>query len=91
MISDTARYHGSFFVLLFERLEAPVAVERIPDLGPGYYLLGGQIPVYLKLSSKRAGPWSFNFFRSHQEAQNNLFQEYGECFTCLICGKELRA
>lgn len=88
MISDTARYHGSFFVLLFEKLEAPVTVERISVLGAGYYLLGGRIPVYLKISSKRAGPWLFNFFRSHQEAQKNLFQEYGQCFTCLICGKD---
>ncbi len=34
------------------------------------------------------GPWTFNFFRSHQEAQRELFLIYGECFTCMICGKD---
>lgn len=88
MISDTARYHGSFFVLLFERFSEPVCVERIPNLGQGFYLLGRRIPVYLKFSMKRKGPWAFNFFRSHQEAQEHLFTKYGECFTCLVCGKD---
>jgi hypothetical protein len=85
MIPDTARYHGSFFVLLFDRSDVPISVERISSFGPGFYLLEQRIPVYLKLSSKRKGPWIFNFLRSHQEAQKRLFGEYGECFTCLIC------
>ena len=88
MISDTARYHGSFFSLLFDSLEVPVTIERIPNLGAGYYLLDRRVPVYLKLSTKRKGPWSFNFFRSHQEAQEELYKKYGECFTCLICGRD---
>ncbi len=88
MISDTARYHGSFFVLLFESIEEPVTIERIADLGTGYYLLAGRIPIYLKLSTKRKGPWMFNFCCSHQEAMQKLFLAYGDCFTCLICGRD---
>ena len=88
MISETARFHGSFFILLFDALDDPVSVEPIPDYGVGYYLLDGKIPVYLKLSHKRKGPWNFNFFRSHQEAQKTLSAIYGECFTCLICGRD---
>lgn len=88
MISDTAHYHGSFFVMLFEFFEEPITVERMPEYGPGYYLLGGIVPVYLKLSTKRKGPWAFNFFRGHQEAQDEIYAKYGECFTCLICGKD---
>lgn len=56
--------------------------------GGGYYLVGGKIPVYLKHSTKRKGPWSFNFFRSHQETQAELYSQYGECVTCLICGRD---
>lgn len=88
MISETARFHGSFFILLFERLDAAVSIERLTQIGPGYYLIEGRIPVYLKLSSKRKGPWQFNFYRSHQEAQQKLYGQYGECFTCMICGKD---
>ena len=88
MISDIARFHDSFFILLFERFGEPVSIERISEIGAGYYLLAGRVPIYLKFSTKRKGPWIFNFSRSHQEAQKQLFHTYGECFTCLICGKD---
>lgn len=88
MISSTARAHGAFFVLLFEEMKKPVSVQKIPEEGVGFYLLDGNIPVYLKLSTKRKGPWYFNFFHSHQLAQQRLFEQYGECFTCLVCGQD---
>lgn len=88
MIPDTARYRGSFFALLFEQSPIPLSVERLPQFGAGYYLLAGSVPIYLKHSTKRKGPWAFNFFRSHQEAQQALFELYGECFTGMICGKD---
>ena len=88
MISESARYHGSFFALLLDRLSVPVSLRKIPNLGSGYYLINESIPVCLKFSSKRKGPWTFNFLRSHKEVQENLFQSYGELFICLICGKD---
>ena len=57
-------------------------------MGSGYYLINESIPIYLKASSKRKGPWTFNFLRIHQETQETLFRTYGELFVCLICGKD---
>ncbi|OSQ32834.1 hypothetical protein [Thalassospira sp. MCCC 1A03138] len=88
MISGTARAHGAFFVMLFEEFQRPISVQRISEVGSGYYLLDGKVPVYLKLSTKRKGPWYFNFFHSHQTTQQTLFEKYGECITCLICGQD---
>ena len=88
MISDTARFHGSFFVLLFECLEEAISIERLPAFGAGYYLLAKRVPVYLKFSTKRKGPWTFNFVRAHQEAQQRLYAKFGECYTCMICGSD---
>lgn len=88
MISDTARFHGSFFILLFESLEEPVSVDRISTLGQGFYMLARRIPIYLKFSSKRRGPWTFTFNGRQQTAQNALLDSHGECFTCLICGSD---
>ena len=88
MISDAARYHGSFFVSLLDQFQSPVSLQKIPNLGSGYYLLDNRIPICLKLSTRRKGPWTFNFSRTHQKNQENLFQEYGEFFICLICGKD---
>ena len=88
MISDTARSHGSFFALLLDRIDQAVSIERLGDRGVGYYMIEGKIPLYLKTSTKRKGPWAFNFYRSHKENQEELYQKYGECFTCLICGQD---
>jgi len=88
MISNTALYHGSFFSLLFDEASGCIEIERLHNYGNGYYLLDDCLPVYLKHSIKRKGPWTFNFFRSHQEAQQTLFEIYGECFTCMICGRD---
>lgn len=88
MISETARFHGSFFAALFDELNGPISVERLRDYGTGCYLLAGKLPVFLKHSTKRNGPWSFNFLRSHQENQDQLFEKYGECITAMICGKD---
>lgn len=88
MISDTARYHGSFLALLIDKLEGPVSIEKLRGVGSGQYLIGQRIPVSLKMSSKRKGPWAFNFMRAHQEAYERLYGEYGELFVCLICGRD---
>ena len=88
MISDTARYHGSFFTLLIDKLNEPVSLSRLPQVGSGHYLINESIPIALKMSSKRTGPWTFNFMRSHQEAHERLFEEYGVFFVCLICGRD---
>lgn len=88
MIPDTARYHGSFFSLLFDKVEGAVSVQKIAELGSGFFILNDKFPLYLKFSSRRNGPWTFNFFRSHQESVEMLFRQHGECFICLICGKD---
>ena len=88
MISDTARYHGSFLALLIDRLEGPVSIEKLRGVGSGQYLVDERIPLALKMSVKRKGPWTFNFMRAHQEAYERLFGEYGELFVCLICGRD---
>lgn len=88
MISDTARYHGSFFILLFDRLAEGVTLRKLPGKGGGLYLINEITPIALKMTSKRVGPWTFNFMRSHQEAYEKLFQHYGEFFVCLVCGRD---
>ena len=88
MISDTARYHGSFFTLLIDRLDSPVSISKLSQEGVGNYLIDGRVPVALKMSLKRRGPWTFNFMRSHQEAHERLASEYGSLYVGLICGRD---
>lgn len=88
MITDTSRFHGSFFTILFEEIAEPVTIEKLTSFGAGSYLLSNRVPVFLKHSTKRQGPWAFNFMRSHQETQQALFDRFGECITVLVCGKD---
>ena len=88
MISDTARYHGSFLALLVDKLEGPVSIEKLKGVGSGHYLINRRIPVSVKMSSKRTGPWTFNFMRAHQATHEKLFEEYGELLVCLVCGRD---
>ena len=88
MISDTSRYHGSFLALLLDRVGDPISLRRLRDAGSGYYLIDETVPICLKATAKRKGPWTFNFSRSHQEVLEALFRRYGTLVICLICGKD---
>ena len=88
MITDTSKFHGSFFAILFDEIARPLSVERLYEYGSGFYLLAGAVPILLKHSTQRKGPWTFNFTRSHQEMQKALFKSYSECFTAMICGND---
>ena len=88
MISDTSRYHGSFLALLLDRVDRPIFLRRLRDIGSAYYLIDDVIPICLKATAKRKGPWTFNFSRAHQELLETLFRKYGALFVCLICGRD---
>ena len=88
MITDTAHYHGSFFFTVLEGLDQALSIKRMHEYGIGCYLLAGVLPVYIKHSKSRKGPWTFNFFQAHQEIQRELFEDFGECLTVMICGKD---
>lgn len=88
MISDTARYHGSFLALLLDKVEGPLSIEKLRRAGIGHYLINRRIPIAIKMSSKRKGPWTFNFTRAHQKTHEKLFEEHGELFVCLVCGRD---
>lgn len=88
MITDTARYHGAFFSLLLETLKAPVTLRKLKGKGSGFYLINEAIAVYLKWSSKRTGPWTFNLTNAHQRTLTGLGNTYGEVFVCFVCGRD---
>jgi hypothetical protein len=88
MIPYSAKMHGAFFVLLLDAVKSPISVQTLTSVGSGCYLLEQRIPVFLKLSNKRRGPWTFNFQLNHQHNIQALANLYGECLICLICGQD---
>ena len=87
-MTETARYHGAFFSLLLDKVEVPVVLRKIRGKGSGFFLVNEAIAVCLKWSSKRTGPWTFNFNTVHQRTLRDLRRNHGEVFVCFICGRD---
>ncbi|NTG87694.1 hypothetical protein G6L15_16195 [Agrobacterium rhizogenes] len=88
MISDASRYYGSVLHHIIERSEETIEIQRLLGDMPGFYLLNGKLPIYIKYSTTRVGPWSFNFHISHQERQKEIFDMYGDCITAFVCARD---
>lgn len=88
MIADASRYYGSVFCQIVDQAVRPMAMQRLGENIPGFYLINDAIPLYIKYSTSRLGPWSFTFQMTHKERQKQLFEQYAECITVFVCGKD---
>ena len=88
MITDAARYYGAVFSFIIDRSAGSVALRRIFDDCVGFYLVDERLPLLIKYSTRRKGPWSFTFHHDHQEKQQMLYERHGECIVALVCGKD---
>ncbi|MEP3225648.1 MAG: hypothetical protein ABJO01_06710 [Parasphingorhabdus sp.] len=88
MIRDSDRYYGVVLNKIVDHFAGPTSIEKIPGRVPGFYLLRDNLPIYVKYSTSRRGPWSFTFHRSHQLAQQKMAAQYGECIVALVCGQD---
>ena len=88
MISDADRYYGATLNRIVNRWEGSISVQNAPESGPRFYLLNGRLPIFIKYSTSRRGPWLFTFHNEHQAQQENLFEGYGECLMAFVCGRD---
>lgn len=88
MIKDANRYYGSVLSALVDAAPSGLRMRKLNTKTAGFYLVEERIPIYIKYSTSRKGPWVFNFQLSHQEAENCLFREYGLCVIIFVCGKD---
>ncbi|MEQ8266829.1 MAG: hypothetical protein RH982_06515 [Parvibaculum sp.] len=87
-ISDTARYCGSVLYELANHFGEGLVLRPILPKMQGIYLVNGRVPLYIKFSRSRKGPWTFNFHHEHQRACQSLAEEYGDCITVFVCGAD---
>lgn len=88
MLPDYGRYYGSVFTRIFEHHERAISIQKMDATTQGFYLLDERIPLYIKFSRNRKGPWSFNFQRDHQVKFRELVERYGDCIVALVCGTD---
>jgi len=88
MISDYNRYYGCVFCFLVDRLQSTISIRRLSVGVQGFYIVNETVPLYIKFSRTRKGPWSFNFQKDHQKQYSELVSRYRNCVTVLVCGKD---
>ena len=87
MIPDYNRYYGCVFTQLVEN-RSSITLQKL-DVGiQGFYLIAGSIPLYIKYSRRRKGPWSFNFHADHQICCDELCKKFGGCLIAFVCGSD---
>lgn len=88
MIPDTSRYYGSVFSYIIDRWEGSVAIRKAYEDAAGFYIINERIPIYIKYSTNRRSPWTFNFQKEQQFRQQYLADIMQECIMCFVCGKD---
>lgn len=88
MIRDYQRYCGSALTLLIDSWDGPLQFRRAFQDRNGYYILEERLPLAMKFSRSRKGPWTFNYKREHQVLYNELVSTFGNCVTAFVCGND---
>ena len=87
MIPDYNRYYGCVFTQLAEN-RPKICIERISVDTQGVYLIDNAIPIYIKFSRSRRGPWAFTFQSEHQICCDSLAKRFGSFVVALVCGAD---
>lgn len=88
MISESYRYYGSAIFSIIQVSPEKLEISRIVEAPAGFFLINNRVPIYIKYSKSRKGPWVFNFQKDHQVCQQNIYDTYGECLILFVCGKD---
>jgi hypothetical protein len=88
MIRDRERYSGCVFLHLIDNWEGSLCFQKLQEKGVGFYLIADSLPVFMKYSKARRGPWTFTFQPEHLAAYRGVADEYGECIAAFICGTD---
>lgn len=86
MITESSRYYGAVLASLVDQLDGELRIRRAFPNAAGFYVVNGQVPVYVKFSTSRRGPWRFTFQVDHCRSCNQLRDTFGRCVVVLICG-----
>lgn len=88
MIRDYQRYFGAALAFLIDNWEGPIKIRKMFNDRNGYYLLEEKLPLAIKYSRSRKGPWSFTYHRDHQLLYDELIKTFGNCVTAYTCGTD---
>ncbi len=86
MIGELEQYHGAALARLIRAGSAVPVTVRAHGNHRSAYALDETVALYVKYSTSRLSPWSFQFARAHRNAVEDLTGEFDETFVTLVCG-----
>lgn len=86
MISDSSRFYGAVLVHLLDENGGGIHFEKLFDGVSGFFLINKTTPLYIKYTSKRRGPWTFNLRYEHMQKCSDAVEIYGKCVIAFVCG-----
>lgn len=88
MIPDYGKYYGCVFSTLIENWSTPHTISKIEIGMQGVYLIDNCVPLFIKFSRNRKGPWTFTFQTDHQALCKVLAEQFADCIVALVCGSD---
>ena len=89
MIKEYEHYHGAFLRSVIVDAGQSISIKTDDSYGLiNTYVLEDRISLFLKHSTSRLAPWTFNFHSKHIQELLDQAKKYETVFICLICGKD---
>lgn len=88
MIAEALRYYGCVLHQIVDTMPGTVGLKKFDDAVPGFFLVSERLPLHVKYSTARKGPWGFNFQPSHRRALDAANADFGGCVIVLVCAKD---
>lgn len=85
MITQQAHFYGAALFNLFEGVERPLSIQKMPSDNSCIFVIDDQFPLLIKYSGKRSSPWPFTFTEAHLCQYSEVLSQYGECIVALVC------
>lgn len=86
MIGEKEIYHGVALARLVQDAGQAISIASWASVSRSAYVLNDSIALYLKYSTKRLSPWSFEFSSDHAHEIRDLSSLFRSLWLVLICG-----
>ena len=86
-VKEIEYYYGAVFYRLINS-KCSLIINPLDYETKGFFIINNSIPLYIKYTAKRLTPWSFSFFKVHQDDFQRAKDEYGVAFVAFVCGSD---
>lgn len=86
MIGERETYHGIALARLIQDSNRTFSIATWPSIARSAYVVDGTTALYIKYSTKRLAPWSFEFSSVHAAELDQLSSEFENLWIVLVCG-----